>query len=78
MWCSFDAVEMENALLISIIILVLALCLKNETKKEKRVVECCTDSTRNVVFLFCMRAQTESAVFSPQVLPAEGTKTNCH
>lgn len=21
-------------------------------KKEKRVVECCTDSTRNVVFLF--------------------------
>lgn len=59
MWCSFDAVEMEIALLISIIIIVLALCLKkNETKKEKRVVECCTDSTRNVVFLFRMRAQT--------------------
>lgn len=53
MWCSFDAVEMENALLISIIIIVLALRIKNETKKkEKRVVECCTDSTRNVVFLF--------------------------
>lgn len=38
---------------------------KNETKKkEKRVVECCTDSTRNVVFLFCMRAQTQSGPLS--------------
>lgn len=47
----------KNALLISIIIIVLALRFKKKTKKKEskkanRVVECCTDSTRNVVFLF--------------------------
>lgn len=42
----------KNALLIMIIIIVLALWLqKNAKKKEKCVVECCTDSTRDVVFL---------------------------
>lgn len=41
----------KNALLIMIIIIVLALWLKKMTKKqEKCVVECCTDSTRDVVF----------------------------
>lgn len=45
----------KNALLlIMIIIIVLALWLKKKTakkeKQEKCVVECCTDSTRDVVF----------------------------
>lgn len=40
----------KNALLIMIII-VLALWLKRTKKQEKCVVECCTDSTRDVVFL---------------------------
>lgn len=45
----------KNALLIMIIIIVFGIMVKKKNKKkknqEKCVVECCTDSTRDVVFL---------------------------
>lgn len=51
-------------------IIVLALWLKTRQKKLKRcVVECCTDSTRDVVFCFFLkRAQTGMMV--PSTPPA--------
>lgn len=43
----------NNALLMMIIIIAFGIMVKKKklTKKEKCVVECCTDSTRDVVFL---------------------------
>lgn len=54
----------NNALLMMIIIIVLALWWKKSTKKEKCVVECCTDSTRDVVFLSESTNPSDGSFFS--------------
>lgn len=51
MWCLFNAVEMEKCSSYNDNYYCFGIMFKKATKKqEKCVVECCTDSTRDVVF----------------------------
>lgn len=65
MWCLFNAVEMEQCSSYDDNYNCFGIMVKKIDKKEKCVVECCTDSTRVVVFLSESTNLSDSPFFYP-------------